>query len=228
MMKRYSVLFYGILPVLLLLTAGRAEAQLRIRLKPYLGIGAAGIQSRRIADLVIEDEYDQLYFDRNYKRSPGLSLRGTARADLLHFYDLSFGYQFWAHRHIYPDELPDNDFKVGVDYPSEFSISMHTVTVQWTLQYKYISSSWFVPFITAGYGFLFGTAKSHHYEWITTDETVADRFYDRTAEYEGNGIMAGIGAVLFKYVFIHLNLVDLQDRTIPHNKFLELTIGGTI
>ncbi|MBN2414361.1 hypothetical protein JXO52_00890 [bacterium] len=229
MLKQSIISVYTL--VVLLAAAAMPEpagAQVRIRFRPYLGLGAAHVLSRAIPDIAIEDEFDQLYYDRNYKQAPGLTLRATVRADLIHVYDLSFGYQFWGHRHIYPEDAPDNMFKIGVDYPSRFSLSLHAVTAQWTLGYRYISSRWFVPFITAGYGPYFGTAKSHHYEWITTDETVADKFFDRTAEYEGRGVMLGFGGIFFRYVFIHMNYIDLGDRTIPHNRFLELTVGGTL
>lgn len=227
-MKRSLVCSYSVVLLAALALFGSAEAQVRIRFRPYLGLGAAYIVSRNIPDLTIEDDFDQLYYDRNYKQSPGLTLRATVRADLIQVYDLSFGYQFWGHRHIYPENAPDNMFKIGVDYPSRFSLSMHAATVQWTLAYRYISSRWFVPFITAGCGTYYGIAKSHHYEWITVQQTVADKYFDRSANYEGTGVMAGIGGVFFNYIFLHLNYIDLRDSTIPHNRFLELTIGGTL
>jgi len=205
----------------------QASGQISIRLKPYIGLGISVTRGYNSARIPIGDRFDQMYYDLNLKSSPGISVRTNVRVNVLNINKLSLGYQFWAHEYKYANDNPNNQFKVDFDYPESFLASLHALTLQWTLKYRYLSSQKVVPFLLAGYGIFHGNSKEQHYAWKDTKETIAGLISTRGKKFDGNGFLVGAGATFFKYAYCYIGYVELLDDTLPQYSFFDVTIGVT-
>lgn len=226
-MKKYILPISLVTVLMIIIFPGSSAGQVKIKLKPFVGLGVSLSSTFNPPLIPIEDDFDQLYYDRNLAPEPGLAFRGQARVNLIHISDLSLGYQFWEHRHQFTDDEPYNQIKVYNVYPNSYVYSLHAPTLQWTLNYRYLSSRHIKPFILAGYGIFYGSAKSQYYEWKDTDQTILGKVIIRGDTWDGEGFLIGAGATVFRYAYVYIGWVELLDKTLHQYRFFDFTVGVT-
>ena len=216
--------------LILWLTAGTpaVTAQVRIDFTPFAGIGLSYSGSVTSPDMDINDNYDQNYYRANYANPDVFFMRGQGRFNLLYAGDLSLGYLFWGHKAEYSSRLPDQEAKVGVVYPHSYYYSMHTVTLQYNLSWLLKNSDQVQPFLIAGAGSYYGRKSDMKFVWINQEERTVEQEVMRAEKVDGYGYTAGVGAVIFTYIYVYGGFVHLNGDNLPANGFAELIIGLTI
>ena len=176
---------------------------------------------------VIEDAYTQAYYDLNLSDPKAMFIRGLMRIDLVHLSRFSLGYQFWGHQLDYTNSPPDGVIMLDVDFPHSETYSFHAMTLQWKLDYPWISSRVVTPFLLAGGGRYYGNSEKYRYMYTDEVQQSADKVVTATATHEGWGVTAGGGLLFFRHVFIYAGLIDFMDRELPASRFMDVTVGVT-
>ncbi len=204
-------------------------SQIRIRPRPYIGIGMRIVYHPVIPSFQIDDDFDAGYHEMNIASPKKFFYAGQARLNLLEMWDLALGYTFWGHYHHYSEETPEGLIKLDKEFPHSYSLSFHGATLQWNLNYRTISSKRAMPFLLGGAGTYYGGYKNYYYrtESISGDYVDFSRVVRRVSEYEGWGFMFGGGLVLYRYAYFYAGYMELRGELLAR-RFIEVYIGFTI
>ena len=227
-MRKFSILLYTAIIICTTAAPKNLIGQFNLRFRPYAGVGMSLAQDPEVPSIIIEDEFDQEYFNYNLADVKKFYLRGHTRVNIFDINKVSLGYMFWGHNYKYRDDPFNNFVKLNAIYPQSYQFSLHLATIQWNLNYSSIARKFFVPFILGGYGKYWGNENEYHNDWKDETEALGVRIVTKAKNFEGWGFAAGGGAVIFKYFFVYIGYVNLMDSDLPVNQFFDFVIGVTI
>jgi hypothetical protein len=217
----------------MVLIVGSGNLHAQVRLKPHLYVGAGFSKALAAKDQVFiaETTADQNYSSINLQRGQTAFTRLHARLNLLQVWNLSLGYAFWGHHRTYHTDFPELWARDGKSYPHGDDMNMHAATVQIHLRKPPFHRKRLVPFLLGGFGRSFGSTTRFQYQFHATEDpgvfTVTKSvFEDKT--YSRRALLYGAGAVVLRYGFLYVGVVDLKDGTLPVRRVLDAMIGITI
>ena len=205
----------------------------QVRLKPHLYIGGGFSKTLEATEqaFAVENEADQNYFTINYRRGQTTFAHTQARINLLHVWNLSFGYAFWGHHKTYHAEHPEFWARDGKFYPHGDDVNLHAGTVQVHLRKQPFRKKRFVPFLLGGVGRCFGSTTRFQYHAQATEDPevfVVTKSVFENKTYNRPALLYGAGAILLRYGYIYIGVVDLKGETLPVRRALDAMVGITI
>lgn len=221
---------------MILFTASAVFASEPVSLRPriYLGLGLRSAFENRVPSFEIKDEYDQNYYNLNLSSIKKIFLHGQIQLNLIKVWQISAGYTFWGHDQQYLKDYPEFWAKEDKIYPHSYNYNLHGAVLQWDLNFPFVSSKYFTPFVLAGMGRYFGNAKGVRFEFETFEEndiiyvTNIVELVSETKRFDGEAIFFGIGSTVLKYGYFELGYIDFRDNTLPIREFVTCVIGFTI
>jgi len=219
-------LFFLILG-LTLFSPGSALAQIRLRFRPYIGVGAMGVLDSERPDFTPVDAQDSSYITLNLSSLQKVFFHAHTRLMLIDLWNFSLGYQFWSHSYTYPADLTEYWLKIGTHYPYSRYFSMHGPCVQYTFKHRFVPAA-VRPFLLAGVGKYYGAEKTVYYDPPPEGSIYLVGHVEEDRKFEGWGYFLGIGVVLFKYAFVYAGYVDLYRRSLVSSQFVLINAGFTL
>lgn len=199
--------------------------ELRIRPRIYAGGGYGRALNVRMPAFAVEDAADRNFVEANLSSVKRDFIRGQIRLDLAHAGSFSAGYLFWGHYSEVPADFPEYWLKPDKWYPASDHAALHAATVQW--KPSFAASRRVAPFLLAGAGGYYGNITSVRY--LPADSTGLYYYgsHRQTASDAGRAVLAGIGAVAFRYAYVYAGVVRLIDSALPADTFFDLIVGVT-
>jgi|GEM_PF-3539120 len=229
-MKRRHVMNQMIMRVIvggMLMTGAAAQAQFRIHVKPYLGVGYSRILDDYRISFAVEDSLDAQYQALNLEDAPMNVFRGQLRVDILHWGPVSAGYLFWGHQAKFKDTAPDNQLKTDKIYPFSVMYNLHGANLTLRLPFDGISTEQRVPFIMGGAGRYYGKNKGYRYVWLDEAHTENEKQFTTQKKWDDWGYFAGIGVEIYRFAYVYAGYTALMGDGLMGAQFFDVVIGVT-